>query len=260
MSQNSSSKTTAIALFMRWRMLILLPLWVYLCFTLAQIILAAIILLLRSIGVPLDSVNSSVITTVLAAVIYLLSLALVIGVPMLLKRRTTLDDVGYARPPKLFDILLGPIGFAIYFILSALLMFGITFLADRSLFLTQFFNLNQVQDTGFNQLTEGYQYILAFLTLVVIAPVAEETLFRGFLFGKLRRYVPLWVAILVTSALFGFLHAEWSVGIDTFALSIILCLLRVYSKSLWAPILLHMIKNGLAYYILFINPLLLHTL
>jgi membrane protease YdiL (CAAX protease family) len=85
-------------------------------------------------------------------------------------------------------------------------------------------------------------------------------LFRGYLLGKLRKYVPLWAAILVTSLLFGFVHGAWNVGIDVFALSIVLCLLRVWTKTLWAPILLHMLKNAVAFYLLFINPLLLGTL
>ena len=94
--------------------------------------------------------------------------------------------------------------------------------------------------------------MLAFITLVVIAPVAEEVLFRGYLYGKLKKYVPVWAAILITSALFGLIHGTWNVAVDTFALSIILCLLRESTGGIWASILLHMIKNGIAFYFLFI--------
>ena len=96
--------------------------------------------------------------------------------------------------------------------------------------------------------------------LVIIAPVAEELLFRGYLLGKLRKHAPLWVAILVTSVIFGAIHLAWNVGIDVFALSIVLCVVRVVSGSLWPSIMLHMLKNGLAFYLLFINPTVLSTL
>src|SRR5690606_3821612 len=118
----------------------------------------------------------------------------------------------------------------------------------------------QEQQTGFAQITTQAEYIIAFVSLVVVAPVAEEVLFRGYLLGKLRKYVPLWGAILITSVLFGIVHFQWNVGIDVFALSIVLCILRVVSRGLWAPIMLHMLKNGVAYYFLFINPTLLSTL
>jgi len=118
-------------------------------------------------------------------------------------------------------------------------------------------DVNQVQDTGFSNLGQRYEYILAFLTLVVIAPVAEEAIFRGYLYGKVKKFVPIWVAILATSLLFGFIHGAWNLAIDTFALSIILCILRESTGSIWSSILLHMAKNSIAFYVLFINPLLL---
>lgn len=151
------------------------------------------------------------------------------------------------------DILITPLGFIAYMILSALL------LAFAQQFMT-FIDFDQPQDVGFDQIGQQYEYILAFLTLVVVAPVAEEILFRGYLLGKLRKYTPLWIAILITSLLFGLVHFAWNVGIDTFALSIVLCLLTVWSKSLWPAILLHMLKNFVAFYFLFINPNLLTTL
>jgi membrane protease YdiL (CAAX protease family) len=70
----------------------------------------------------------------------------------------------------------------------------------------------------------------------------------------------VWLAILITSTLFGLIHGAWNVGIDTFALSIVLCVVRLKTGSLWASILIHMTKNAIAFYLLFINPLLLHTL
>jgi len=232
---------------------IVLPVWVIASFILVQVVVSLLFILADNLGL-LGGINPAILSTVTGAVVYTLTLLMVIGLPMLVKNyRTTKKDVGLEKLPTWIDLLLAPAGFLVYIFLSAILIL----LATQ--FFT-FFDADQVQDTGFNQLGQGYEYLLAFVTLVIIAPVAEEILFRGYLFGKLMKHMPIWVAILITSALFGLAHGAWNVGIDVFALSIVLCLLRLTSKSLWPAILLHMMKNGLAFYLLFINPTLLSTL
>lgn len=232
-----------------------LPAWVFGSFVLVQVVVYLVISGLQRVGVPFDTINQSVFSTVFGAVIYALTVTMVIGLPWLIKKyRTSRQDLGLTSSgPTWIDLLLVPAGLVVYMIISALLILFATH------FLT-FIDFTQVQDTGFSGLYEQYQYVLAFLTLVVLAPVAEEILFRGYLFGKLRKHVPLWIAILITSLLFAIVHGAWNVGIDVFALSIILCLLRVVSKSLWPSIMLHMLKNFIAFYLLFINPTLLSTL
>jgi hypothetical protein len=148
---------------------------------------------------------------------------------------------------------MAPAGLIVYLAVSSVL---ITIATN----LLPWFNVNQAQDTGFYQTSYGYEVILAFVTLVIIAPIAEEVIFRGYLFGRLKKYAPIWVSILVTSIVFGALHGAWNLAVDTFALSVVMCVLRQNTGSLWASILLHMSKNGLAFYILFINPTFLHTL
>ncbi len=235
-------------------MAIVLPAWVISGFFVAQLLVAGLVWLLNALDTPLARINDNVLMTAIAALIYLVTLCLVIGVPWLLRQyRTTLGDIGLQRLPSWMDIWMAPAGLVLYLLLSA----GLIFLATT--FLPQF-DVGQAQDTGFGHLNQRYEYILAFLTLVVIAPVAEEVLFRGYLFGKLKKFIPIWVAILVTSLLFGAVHGAWNVAIDTLALSLVLCMLRLSTGSLWAPILLHMTKNGIAYYILFINPAILNTL
>ena len=113
---------------------------------------------------------------------------------------------------------------------------------------------NQAQNTGFTGAASQGEILLAFVSLIIVAPVAEELIFRGYLLGKLRKYAPTWVAVLLTAGLFAVAHGQFNVGLDTFALGVVLCLLRIYSGSLWASILLHMLKNGIAFYFLFVNP------
>ncbi|MDB5163050.1 MAG: rane protein of unknown function [Candidatus Saccharibacteria bacterium] len=231
-----------------------LPVWVFLGFMLGQALVLVLIEVLQNLGVPLSQINPSLFQLIAGGVIYALSLLIVIGVPCLVKKsRTTKAELGIQRSPNWMDFLWVPAGAIVYLILTAL----VTALAMS--FLT-FVNYDQAQDTGFTNITTQSEYILAFIMLVVIAPIAEELLFRGYLLGKLRKHAPLWVAIFITSLLFAIVHFAWNVGLDVFALSIVLCVLRVVSKSLWPSIMLHMLKNGIAYYFLFINPSVLSTL
>lgn len=231
-----------------------LPAWVFLGFMLAQAVVLAVISLLQALGVQFELFNAAVFNTVGGAVIYALCILIVLGVPWLVKRRaTTMKDLGAQRLPTWLDIAWAPAGAIVYIILTSLVTaFAMNFLP--------FIDYAQEQETGFAQISSQFEYILAFLSLVVVAPIAEEVLFRGYLFGKLRKYAPLWMTILITSALFALVHFQWNVALDVFALSIVLCLLRVVSGSLWPSILLHMLKNGIAFYFLFINPSLLSTL
>ena len=231
-----------------------LPVWVFLGFMLAQALVLAFLEVLRAAGVKFEAFNQIIFNTVGAAIIYGLCILIVLGVPWLLKRRpTTKGELGLQRLPTWRDIGITPAGALVYIIATSI----VTALAVNFL---PFIDYAQKQETGFSQLSTQLEYILAFISLVVLAPVAEEVLFRGYLFGKLRKYAPLWVSILITSAIFALVHFQWNVALDVFVLSIVLCMLRVVSGSLWPSILLHMLKNGIAYYFLFINPTILSTL
>ena len=259
MSQELSDKNTTIEKASPKRRLfntklLSLPLWVVLSFILAQIVLVSIVSGLKLIGIDLGSMNQSLLTLFISIFAYLFMILFIIGVPWLIKKRpTTFKEIGITRLPSWSDIILSPAGLVIYLLVSVLL--GYVF---SSLFPS--IDLNQAQDTGFDNLSRNYEYYLAFIGLVVLAPIAEEVIFRGYLYGKLKKYVPIWAAIIVTSVTFGAIHGAWNLAIDTFALSVILCLLREVTGNIWSSILLHMIKNGIAYYFLFINAALLTTL
>lgn len=217
-------------------------------FALAQALVVAAIQGLRVLGISFESVNTALLNAVGAVIIYTLAIVLVIGLPWLIrKKKTNRAELGLQRMPRWMDLVWAPVGMLVYLILSSLVLAAATQLLT-------FVDYSEAQETGFAQISSQLEYIIAFISLVVVAPFAEEILFRGYLFGKLRKYVSLWGSILITSLLFAVVHGQWNVGLDVFALSIILCLLRVYTGSLWASILLHMLKNGVAYYFLFINP------
>jgi membrane protease YdiL (CAAX protease family) len=89
--------------------------------------------------------------------------------------------------------------------------------------------------------------VLMFLLVAGAVPFFEELLFRGVLYAWLESRLGLWPAVLLSSALFGLAHLR--TGLATAAATgaggIILALAFHSSGSLWAPILIHAVNNGL---------------
>ena len=91
----------------------------------------------------------------------------------------------------------------------------------------------------------------------VVAPMAEEFFFRGFIFGGLRRMrvvlggvdVGTWLAAVITGILFGLVHAGSASSRYLIPLGIfgfVLCLVRWKTGSLYPCMALHAINNSLA--------------
>lgn len=121
-------------------------------------------------------------------------------------------------------------------------------------------NIDQSQQLGFELTKNPLELLIIGVSLVIMPPIVEEIVARGFLFAGLRTKLSLWPATIITSIIFAVAHLQlgsgapplWVGAIDTFILSMFLVHLRVKTDSLAAPILLHMFKNGLAFTLLFI--------
>lgn len=90
--------------------------------------------------------------------------------------------------------------------------------------------------------------VLQVLLIVIAAPIAEETCFRGMLFGGLREKLPRLVAALITGIIFGGLHALTGVTAvpPLIVFGFVLALLYEKTGSIIPGILLHMINNSIA--------------
>jgi len=133
---------------------------------------------------------------------------------------------------------------------------GVLFVADTALryFLPEL-NLDQEQELVFKNAAGIYQMIIAGIALLVVAPVTEELIFRGFIFKGFRNKLGFLLAAIISSALFGIAHGQLNVAVDTFILGMFLCFLYEKSKSIWLPIALHAFKNGIAFYLIFFTSL-----
>jgi membrane protease YdiL (CAAX protease family) len=86
--------------------------------------------------------------------------------------------------------------------------------------------------------------VLIVVGAVVAAPVVEELLFRGFLFGILRAKVGPALGCVFASAIFALFHAYPEVIVPIFLVGLVLNLIYIRTGSLFYPILFHMLFNG----------------
>jgi membrane protease YdiL (CAAX protease family) len=121
-------------------------------------------------------------------------------------------------------------------------------------------NVDQQQDIGFTHVSGALEMVLTFISLVVLPPLAEEIMVRGFLYSSLKKITRLVPAAIITSLIFAAAHLPeggaagplYVAAIDTFVLSLFLIYLREKTGSLWASITLHALKNGVAFVALFV--------
>ncbi len=81
-------------------------------------------------------------------------------------------------------------------------------------------------------------------TAVVAAPVFEEIVFRGILFPWLVRRAGLWPGIVCVSFFFAGLHMHLPSLLPLFLLSVMFCVAYARTQSLWVPIGMHALFNG----------------
>lgn len=213
---------------------------------------------LALIYLPL-AINPAVQTTILAALGYALGLGIALGLPALATRKPiSLQTLGISRSLSWTDIGLSILSVLPYYVLSgALLWLGME--------IFKVIDPEVGQQISFAQPSQQIEYLVAFITLVVVAPLAEELLLRGYFLGRLSEKISKWLAVIITALMFGLLHLlgftetgivlQWGASVDTFALGLVAGVLRLATHGIWAGVLLHAIKNAIAFYFLFVNPL-----
>lgn len=164
-------------------------------------------------------------------------------------------DIGL-RKPKAEHLLYTLPVYAVYFVL-ALLSVSILKVALPAL------DIDQQQQIGFEGASGSFELALVFASLVIMPALVEEILVRGFLYGGLVKKFSKWIAALVASVIFAVAHLQfgsgepllWVAAIDTFILSMVLIWLREKTGNIWAGVVVHMIKNSIAFVGLFVLKL-----
>lgn len=79
----------------------------------------------------------------------------------------------------------------------------------------------------------------------IVAPLFEEFLIRGLLFGSIRHMFDEHVSVAITAGVFALMHMQYDVVVMMLILpmGIVLGYSRSRSGSIWVPVLLHMMNN-----------------
>ena len=222
----------------------LLAAWVAVALFGSQYLVAGALIILNRLGAQFS--DNATFETIVSAIIYVVCLVVTIALPWLvLEEKTTRDELGLRGLPTWTDIGLAVVGF----VLSLIVAFVLTALMQ---WILPFVDWDQKQEIGYENIAGTKDMLMAFLALVVIAPIAEEIVFRGWLYGKLRLRISAIPAIILVSILFGVVHLQANVAVSVFSMSVMMCLIREYTGTIWGGMLVHMLKNGLAYYLIFV--------
>lgn len=122
-----------------------------------------------------------------------------------------------------------------------LLLWGIFFMLSTSVVLEPLLSLMPEVPNAYGR------GAWAIVTVVVMAPLFEEVIFRGVLLESTRARYGVMAAWLVSSAIFGIVHVHPTVAVNAFVMGLVLAFIYLRTDSLWATIILHAVNNGIAY-------------
>lgn len=161
------------------------------------------------------------------------------------RRRINLTQLGFRRPDRW-----GPIGIAVVGAYGSLLGWGafVTMLDQLGVDVSWIEGSNEIPiDEGIDTAPLIGLLILFGIAVVVVAPLAEELLFRGLLFRGLDGVWPGWAAIVVSGLAFGAFHLNLPVLVPFSLIGMIFAWAYKASGSLWVTIGAHFIVNSVSF-------------
>ena len=97
----------------------------------------------------------------------------------------------------------------------------------------------------FSESTTLHQRILIIVLAVSLAPIAEEFIFRFFIYGVARRYFGRVIGVVVSSLLFAAVHAHLPSFAPLFVLGTCFAIAYEWSGSILVPMTMHAIFNAI---------------
>lgn len=115
--------------------------------------------------------------------------------------------------------------------------------------------------TGFDRRSEAYTkaaenqfgipFLFGLLLFGIVSPLAEEVLFRGIIYNRMKKYYPCGLAIVISSLLFGAYHGNIVQGVYGTLMGFMLALVYEKSRSFMAPYLFHASANVSVYTVMY---------
>ena len=89
----------------------------------------------------------------------------------------------------------------------------------------------------------GVEFLIGLVLYGVISPIAEEAIFRGLIYNRMKRCFGWIPALIFSSLLFGAYHGNVVQGVYAFVLGSVLAMIYLYYGNILAAIVFHGIGN-----------------
>ena len=131
-------------------------------------------------------------------------------------------------------------------IIAYMFLFGIEYYGYSGWLEQYFGNDAKLQETvkTYQETNAVTVRIMIAISAILIAPIAEEIVFRGYIYTAVKRFSGRLFATVLSSLLFGVVHFNISALIPLVFLALILALAYELSGSIWAPISIHALFNA----------------
>ncbi|MDP4625656.1 MAG: CPBP family intramembrane metalloprotease [Akkermansiaceae bacterium] len=85
--------------------------------------------------------------------------------------------------------------------------------------------------------------LMAFAAMIV-APICEEIVFRGYLYPVAKKFAGPWLAAIASALIFSAAHGSMSALLPLFVFGVVLVALYEFTGSIWAPMAVHCLFNS----------------
>ena len=174
------------------------------------------------------TMDASLVISVFSAIV-----CIVVFLVWFIKQMKT-DDSTIALPPMKFKHIL------LIVILGIGLQIGCSYILNFIAMVKPnwFYNYGLIME----QLGGGTS-IVSLIYIAIIGPISEELIFRGVLFNKTKKALPLFLANVQQAFLFGLYHMNIIQGVYAFIIGMVLGSVCYGFKSIYPAIILHVIIN-----------------
>ena len=153
------------------------------------------------------------------------------------RKKSTKKELQIVKTKNINLIIAGVLGVCVWLFNS-----GVLSLIEEAGLLTKYFDvMNQI----LSPLAEG-SIIISIITVGIVAPFAEEFLFRGVIYKTLNKNISITWTIIIQAVLFGLFHGNLIQGSYATLLGLIFGYVTYKTKSLCPAIIMHMVNNNIA--------------
>lgn len=138
---------------------------------------------------------------------------------------------------------IGPVSIPVLVIFALSLNFLIELLLSLASQINALAPVFEKYDELANFITGG-DFVLSLLAVGIIGPIFEEILFRGLVFGELRKITRVRVAIFIQALLFGVYHLNLVQGAYAFIIGLLLGYVYYRSNSIVSSMIVHITINS----------------